>query len=188
MSKTPQPWSESDRTAVRTYYPLGGSLEVQRHLSVPRSIGSIQDQARLMGLSAPERYWTPAQDAIIIAHYTADGAEVVAEKTGRSVYSVRRRASLLKVPADRKRAGVIRWAKQERKPNPPKPRKVPKPLWVMRERDKRPKVVQLQGEARITSETRVTIAPPFVDRRFTPEGPVRRVVDSAQCRAWVRGL
>jgi hypothetical protein len=187
MSKKPQPWSDADRAIVRTHYPLGGSIEVQQHLSMPRSIHSIQDQAQQMDLSAPER-WTPALDAILVECYTSEGAKSVAEKTGRSVSSVCRRAAKLKVPADRSRAAAVRWAKQERKPNPPKARKVNAPMTVVRARDKRPKPVQLQGEARITSETRVTIAPPFVDRRFMPTGPVPRVVDAAKCRTWAQGV
>jgi len=41
------------------------------------------------------------------------------------------------------------------------------------------------GEPIITSKTRVTIAPAFV-ARFAQVGPVPRVVDSAECRGWVR--
>jgi hypothetical protein len=175
-------WSETDRAIVRTHYPLGGSFAVQRHLSVPRSIGSIHYQAQQMHLCAPER-WTPEQDAVIVRFYTSQGGKFVAEQTGRSVLAVARRAAKLKIPADRSRAAAVRWEKQDRKPNPPKPRKVNKPLTVMRERDKQTKAVMLRGEADM-SRAKVTIAPPFVDRRFVPDGPVRRVVDSSQCRAW----
>ena len=40
------------------------------------------------------------------------------------------------------------------------------------------------GEARITSDTKVTIAPPFIDRRFACVGSVPSVIDSSQCRPW----
>lgn len=60
-------------------------------------------------------------------------------------------------------------------------------LTVMRKSAKKPaQTPQLVGEPIITSATIVTIAAPFVDRRFAPDGPVSRVVDSADCREWVR--
>jgi hypothetical protein len=60
-----------------------------------------------------------------------------------------------------------------------------KPLPRAKERTAAPK---LQGEARITPATRVTICPGFVDRRFEHSGPVPRVVDSAHCRDWLQAI
>lgn len=47
------------------------------------------------------------------------------------------------------------------------------------------RVADFIGEPIITSETRVTVAPPFVDRRWTVDN-VPRVVDSEQCSDWAR--
>lgn len=47
--------------------------------------------------------------------------------------------------------------------------------------------VRLVGEERITSETKVTVAPPFEDKRFRVDS-APRVVDSAECREWARGI
>ena len=192
MNKNPPPWSEADRQAVRTYYPLGGSPEVLKHLSIPRSNRSIQEQAALLNLSAPGR-WTDELDNIIRARYTTEGAEVVAEQTGRTTLAVRRRAAILGVKADLHLSGLRRYQKHPKKPNPPKvkpkrARKANNPgLTVMAKRDRAPQV-RLEGEPKITSDTKVTIAPPFVDRRFAPSGPVPRVVDSGRCRAWARAI
>jgi hypothetical protein len=41
----------------------------------------------------------------------------------------------------------------------------------------------MAGEPIITAQTKITIAPPFVDKRWLPD-EVTRVVDPAQCRAW----
>jgi hypothetical protein len=187
QGKKPTAWSQSDLAAVREHYPRGGSPEVLKHLPTPRTIRAIQEQAALMDLSAPGR-WTRELDAIVLEHYTAKGADEVAILTGRTVFAVRRRAAALGIRADRSRAGVIRWAKQERKPNPakaaPKRQKINNPaLTVMKPRDRKPKPAPWHGEVDM-SRAKVTIAPPFVDRRFVPDGPVRSVVDSAQCRAW----
>ena len=45
--------------------------------------------------------------------------------------------------------------------------------------------VRLIGEARITSDTKVTVAPPFEDKRFRVDS-APRVVDSAECREWAK--
>jgi hypothetical protein len=47
------------------------------------------------------------------------------------------------------------------------------------------RVAEFTGDPIITSETRVTVAPPFVDRRWTVDN-VPRVVDSEQCSDWAR--
>ena len=178
----PNAWTDADRELVRTLYPIGGTPEVRKHLP-NRTVRAIQEQAALMHVSAPGR-WSAEQDACIREHYTLQGGEAVAKMTGRTTFAVRRRAAILDVPADRHLSGKRKYKAQVNKPNPPKEKKF-KPLTVMRARDKRPKVVPLQGEVDL-SKAVYTIAEPFVDRRFMPDGPVASVVNPEQCRAWAR--
>jgi hypothetical protein len=176
MISTGKAWTDADLAAVREHYPLGGSQAVLKHVS-GRSIRAIQNQASLLRLVAPDKdLWTPAQDAVLREHYARSGARAVAAMIGRTVQGVRRRATVLKVSGSNRRPRP-----EQRKEKAPKPN----PIRALRKPAAKP-TRGMVGEPIITSATRVTICPHGEDTRFLPDGPVPRVVDSAECRGWVR--
>jgi hypothetical protein len=132
--------------------------------------------------------YTAADDAYLAANYAKHGAQAVADALGRTKMGVMRRACVLRISADPHR----------KNPNkgPRKPRlQGYKPSQEIKIKGKGPamtvmgtkiRAAQFVGEPKITAETRVTIARPFVDTRFVPVGPVPRVVDPAQCRGWAK--
>lgn len=130
--------------------------------------------------------WTPEEHAYLAAHYAEDGAAAVAAALGRTVMGVMRYASTKKI-----RTNVNR-------PNPKKGPRKPKlqgykPESEIRIKGKGPAMsvmpvkiagAKWEGPAIVPKHVKVQRAPPFVDTRFVPVGPVPRVVDPAQCRAW----
>ena len=123
--------------------------------------------------------WTPEEDEILRQHLPRIGsAGVAAMLVNRKPGGVRARASRLEVRSHRK----------ETKPKSGKPDNFGRCNAVkLRKSAKKAKPGPgLSGDAVITSETRVTICPPFVDRRFEHHGKLPRVVDSAECRDWAK--
>jgi hypothetical protein len=171
-------WTEADLDVVREHYPVGGSHAVIRLLK-DTTVRSIQNQAHLLGLKAPppKPFWTEEEDTTLRTYYAAKGSTVVGKMIGRTAGAVRRRAIVLNVVGTNKRPRLdLRM--------PPKPK--PNPIKALRKNDRKPATRGFVGEAVITSETRVTICPAFVDTRFKPGGPVCSVVDSDECRPWAR--
>jgi hypothetical protein len=180
----PNAWTAAEDAVMHQHYPVGGWAAVEPLLP-GRSRKGVYLRAATLNLHSHlgRGKWTPAEDAVLVAHYTDKGAAHIAEQIGRTVLSVRYRASFLGIQADRARAGRARVAAVKRE----KVIKGAKNLTYFPPKAKRkPTAIALQGEARITSATKITIAPPFVDRRFLPDGPVPSVVDSGQCRDWAR--
>jgi hypothetical protein len=166
-------WTPKEITALREAYTAGG-IEAARQALPGRTAKAIHNKASEHGMQVLRR-WTEEQDQAIRTYYDSLGAAAVGKMIGRSVQGVRVRASKLGIVANlskvaRRRMGGKGLSESSYKA------------------PRRPAHAPMAGEARITSETRVTIAPPFVDKRFTPTGPVRRVVDSSQCRAWAQGV
>jgi hypothetical protein len=130
--------------------------------------------------------WTKEQDKIILTHYRQKGAPLVAELTGRSIGGVRQRASRLGVEYNKKQPDPRKRRKLNRLEGYTKASeiKIKGKGPAMTVMGTKIRAAQFVGEPKITAETRVTIARPFVDTRFVPVGPVPRVVDPAQCRAW----
>lgn len=175
--KKPPAWSDAEMAAVREHYSAGGSKAVLPF--VPgRSIRAIQNQAHLMKLSAPqETWWSAQEDALLREHYATKGGAAVGQMIGRTEMAVRRRAQTLKV----------RGSKFHMRKPPKEPKKrAPAPTVLRKAAKVKQETPRLSGEAIITSTTRVTIAPAFVDRRFAPSGPPPRVVDSDACRDWAK--
>lgn len=175
----PNAWTDAENALMRQHYQTGGT-EALLPMLPRRSRKAINERALVLGLTRSTA-WTPEQDRLLLMRYAAVGAAAVGELVGRTELAVRYRAAVLGVKGDKRRA---------------KPRKAKKPAWSttpvprIAQRKAAPTVqikpAWLAGEPIITSETRVTIAAPFVDRRFATSGPVARVVDSAQCRDWAR--
>ena len=182
----PNAWTAAECEAVRTHYLNGGATEVLKWVN--RSRHAINCQAAKLGvktnLRAADHWgWSQDQDAALIRHYSAKGAEYVSGLTGRSVLAVRHRAAKLGVRADKSIAAKARYAVQPNKPNPAK--RGPKPKGItLRDRNK-PRFEPMTGEPKITADTKITIAAPFVDRRWIPDH-VAHVVDSEDCRDWAR--
>lgn len=177
-------WTPDECEIVRQHYPAGGSAEVLKLLP-NRTLKAVQGQARRLGLPMRAKNWPAEHDELLRQHYRARGGLVVAEMTGRSVVAVQTRARILGVRADRAAEASRRMLAKTTQNNVPHAQtRIGGPaLQVKRERVKsRP---MLTGDAIITSETKVTIAPPFVDRRWLPDVVVR-VVDSSECREWAR--
>lgn len=131
----------------------------------------------------PKR-WTEEETEFLREHYPTKGAVWVAEQLGRTADAIWDKSGKMGVLTDPETNSKRRGEAMRRQ----------NAAGLMRKSSKRSESVTgtrirsapLVGEAKITSETRVTIAPPFVDRRFLAEGEVSRVVDSSQCRPWAK--
>lgn len=166
-------WTQAELDTLRAVYPTGG---IQAAMSVlNRARKAIFNKVSELQLPNLER-WTPEQDDILRENYDELGAAAVGKMLGRTARAIRQRAMKLGVKADlseacKRREPARRGQTLATAPAFTAPRFKPAPL---------------EGKARITSKTKVTIAPPFVDRRFTPTGPIPSVVDSSQCREWAK--
>jgi hypothetical protein len=184
----PNAWTEAENAVMLKFYVTGGASAVMK--LVQRSRKAINCQAGKLGIKTTPRMaeweWSKDQDRAIIHHYQAKGGAYVVELTGRSIFAVRRRAAYLGIRADKSLAAKVRYAKQKQKPNPPKliAPKAGKKFTVM---PPKARFSPLVGEPRITSQTKITIAPPFVDKRWIPDH-VPSVVDSSKCRSWATQL
>jgi hypothetical protein len=182
QGKKPNAWTEADDALLRELYPLHGPGAAPHFPGRTRK--ALCERAGRLKLRVSTN-WTPEQDAIIREHYVERGGAYVAALLGKVERAVWSHARLLGLQANRKRPLKVM------EPKPPKPPKAPKvakpaapaPTLVKRREKARP--APLAGEPIITSETRVTICPPFVDRRWTA-GPVPRVVAADECRDWAR--
>jgi hypothetical protein len=183
VGKKPNAWTQYELNVLADHYLTGGAVEVSKRIN--RSKKAIQTQAGLMGLAMIRAdWWTAEEDDFLKANYFQKGGIYVSQQLGRSPTAVRKRAVVLGVPADKHRTAVGRYAEQKVKPNPSKKGIGPK-MTVVRERDKKASAPKLEGEPIVTADTKVTIAPPFVDRRWLPDSVVR-VVDPDNCREWAR--
>lgn len=162
-------WTDAENALMREHYRSGGTAQLRPLLN--RTPQSINSQAAKLGLSVKAEVWSAEQDEAIRLHLPSKGAAAVSEMVGRTPGAVRARASRLNVRAEKRR----REPKPQRKPNPILALRKPKPAAPR----------GMVGEPIITSKTRVTIAPAFVER-FAQVGPVPRVVDSADCREWAK--
>jgi hypothetical protein len=129
--------------------------------------------------------WKPEEDEYMRAKYPELGGETVAMMLGRSAHGVRVRAQKLglrvdPVHANKRRLETLRANLAAGKVHKPRHKQQSKTIVVRLVR-----YAPLQGEPKITSATKVTIAPPIPDR-WAASGPVRSVVDSGQCREWAR--
>ena len=179
----PNSWTEAEDAVMHSRYPELGPTRIGPLLP-GRTLKAIKLRAGQLNVRCKRyREWSPESDEAIRARYPSEGGNTLAAEQGVDPNIIRKRAE---------RLGV----KVLNKPLPPPrekgakaPARHPKilALTVMRKSAKKPaQTPQLVGEPIITSATIVTIAAPFVDRRFVPDGPVSRVVDSADCREWVR--
>jgi hypothetical protein len=167
-----QRWTGAENALMLEHYQSGGVAQM-RQMLLTRTPQAIHAQAAKLGLSILAEFWSAEQDEAVRRHLPSLGPVAVGAMVGRTPGAVRARASRLGVRA-------------EKRPREPKP-KPPPPIRAMRKSAAKPVPVRGPvGDPIITAETRVTIAPTFVDRRFLPDGPVPRVVDSAECRGWVR--
>jgi hypothetical protein len=178
MAKQPNGWTPEEEALLVDNY--GKATKEQLLALLPnRTMRAIRGRACLLGnLTQKLTPWTAEQTALMHKHYAELGADAMAKMLGRTPASVWHRAQDLKLVI-RKRPAVPKGrAKTGPKPKPAKnitfARPVEKPLPVPF-KDK---------EGVITADTKVTIAPPFVDRRWVVE-VAPRVVDASQCRAWV---
>jgi hypothetical protein len=132
------------------------------------------------GLYFSQREWKEAADAVY-------HAEVKARKKAQQQKWTQIRMQRDKEATAAKRAARLA-AKlvTAEKPRTVKPKKGPKPAQAIVVRQARqplnhaPVVVH---QPRVTGETKITIAPAFVDRRWLPD-VVRPVVNPAECRPW----
>ena len=177
----PKSWTDAENALMHSRYPELGPTGMVALLP-GRTLKGIKLRAWTLQVKFKlYREWPAELDEAIRARYPAEGGNLLAAEQGVEPTIIRKRA---------KRLGV----KVLRKPlPPPRPKGTKAPrhpkqtaLNVMRKSAKKPKPAPgPTGEPIITSKTRVTIAPAFV-ARFAQVGPVPRVVDSAECRGWVR--
>jgi hypothetical protein len=189
-------WTEAEDALMREHYPAGTSAAIA---ALPhRSRSAINCHAAKLGLSvdmdrlhgnatAAGRLRQLAEflrtvpagatsqqcgEAMGLSHFRASDVATHARKAGAIVSYPQ--------PGRGRAKTLLHFAPEHAPKEPPQ-----KPLPRAKERTAAPK---LQGEARITPATRVTICPGFVDRRFEHSGPVPRVVDSAHCRDWLQAI
>jgi hypothetical protein len=184
QGKKPNAWTPAEDAILHQHFAKGGAGACREHLP-NRSDKAIRLRASNIGAKYREQAlpWTKAEDDLMVAHYSQRGSEYVAQATNRTQLSVRHRARRLGLKADLSLRGIERVARGKAK-KPPMPQKVlhgPK-LTVVKRKEKQKKD-QWSGEAEINSKTIVTIAAPFIDRRWVPD-VVPRVVDSRECRDW----
>lgn len=165
----PNSWTDAENDLMRLHYTTRGATGLL--LMVKRTRKAINLQAAKLGLQF-NPLWTEEHVAILREHYTSKGSAYVAKLVGRSHTAVRAKAIELGVRGNRRR---------------PKPRNSkPAQIVVLRKSEPKPKPkAGLIGEPIINDATRITIAPPFVDRRWLADVVVP-VVDSSQCRLWAR--
>ena len=174
----PEIWSDEDNAVLRRVYLKGGPGAVIPLLSKPRTIKAVCERALRMGLTRPTE-WGESEKAIVLKHYTLKGSSYCAALLpGRTPLSVRSMARVLGVQFIRK---GVKYSKPKAKQKPEKVVKLLKSAPAQKPRN------GLVGEPIITSDTKVTIAPPFVDRRWLADR-VERVVDSLGCREWARRI
>ena len=163
-------WTEDEAALMRKHYPTRGATGLL--LMVKRTRKAINLHAGKLRLTF-DPSWSDEHKALLREHYAAKGSAHVAGLVGRSEFAVRAKAIDMGVKGDR-----------YRKKGPRKNR--PASGLVLRKSGPAPKAKPgLTGEPIITSETRVTIAPPFIDRRWLAD-VVSQVVDAAECREWAR--
>ena len=174
MSKQPNGWTDDEIAALQEHYGKVPSAKMME-LIPTRSWKAIKAYGCKLGKTTPRpSTWTPEQTAILIEHYPLLGAEAVAKMIGRPASSVWHRAADLKVKVRNKKPVEVK----AKKPKPMKAIKFKASGFSVRIEPSK-----LRGEPIITASTKVTIAPPFVDKRWIADS-VQRVVDSSQCREW----
>ena len=178
MSKQPNGWTDEQILLVKEHY--GKASRQQMCEMIPaRTWKAIKAMGCKFGLSTPRASsLTDAEKSLILEQYPTLGAAAIAKSIGRTEASVYHHAAALGIRIIRKPAvkDVQKKAEPKRKSGPkPKPRMGQTTITI--------REAPLRGEPIITADTKITIAPPFVDRRFVPD-VVRSVVDSSQCREW----
>lgn len=179
----PNEWTDAEDAVMHSRYPELGPTRIGPLLP-GRTLKAIKLRAGQLNVRCRRyREWSPESDDAIRARYPTEGGNALAAEHGVEPITIRKRAE---------RLGV----KVLSKPLPPPRQKGAKvlarhpkilALTVMRKSATKPaQTPRFVGEPIITSATIVTIAAPFVDRRFVPDGPVSRVVDSAECRPWAK--
>jgi hypothetical protein len=118
--------------------------------------------------------WAAAADAVYAAQVKA-----AREARAKLHDAVRKAKQKAKRAAEREARKLM--PKAPRRPRTIKPREQTIVVRQARQPLNHPPVVVHQP--RVTSETKVTIAPAFVDRRWLPD-VVRPVVNPAECRPW----
>lgn len=177
MAKQPNGWSEAELDILAKHY--GTATKAQILALLPkRTWRAIKGMAYTRGnLTQRMIPWTAEQLETMRKHYEDLGAAVLAKMIGRTPVSVWCRAKAMGLKVAKKPAVKAEMKKAGPKPqakNPTLSRPVEKPQAVP--------FRDMEGV--ITTDTKVTIAPPFVDRRWLVES-APNVIDSAQCRAWL---
>lgn len=172
MTSAPIAWTADELALMREHYVQNGAAWMAAHL-LARSQRAVWIKAADLGLHR-NKDWQHDEDEALRANYFAHGAAKVVEITGRSETAVHSRAAKLGIFGDRNR----------RKPRKEKADPAVNPN-MTRIPTRQPAQWAPDEQAVITSETRVTIAPPFVDRRWIVDN-VPRAVSSAECREWAK--
>ena len=179
----PNEWTDAEDAVMHSRYPELGPTRIGPLLP-GRTLKAIKLRAGQLNVRCKRyREWSPESDEAIRARYPTEGGNALAAEHGVEPITIRKRAVQLGVKV------IVKPLPPPRQKGAKSPARHPKKLalTVMRKSAKKPaQTPRLAGEPIITSATIVTIAAPFVDRRFVPDGPVSRVVDSAQCREWAK--
>ena len=179
----PNEWTDAEDAVMHSRYPELGPTRIGPLLP-GRTLKAIKLRAGQLNVRCKRyREWSPESDEAIRARYPTEGGNALAAEHGVEPITIRKRAVQLGVKV------IVKPLPPPRQKGAKAPARHPKKLalTVMRKSATKPaQTPRLVGEPIITSKTIVTIAAPFVDRRFVPDGPVSRVVDSAECREWVR--
>ena len=175
MPSRPAKWTADEDALMHKHFASIGASGLVKMLS-GRTKKAIGCRAGTLGITVPCVRWTPEMDAVLLANYFAKGPSGCAVLVGCTEHAARKRGGVLGLKANRRRARPdLRKPKVYALPTKPDYNTI----------GTRIRESKLRGEPIITASTKVTIAPPFVDKRWVAES-VQRVVDSAQCREWAR--
>jgi len=163
-------WTPDRLAVLREHYPAKGAVWVADQLGCgPKT---VEDKCSRLKVRRVRNAHAIERDEAIRKHYADLGTEAIAQMFGIPASSVRRRAAQLKVKADRSR------------PKPRRANQTPTTV-VLRKSAKKPAALTKQEVDRTPAKS-TGKCKPFVDRRWLPDGPVPRVVDSAECRPWAK--
>ena len=169
-----KPWTAAEDALILAEYATVGAKRLVPHLP-GRSEAMVSNRAVRLGTRFQlqnRTKWSPAEDAMMRAHYPSHGADSLAQLTGRGLGSVRMRANALGLVVDK----AIKVARMRNA------------RWGAAPAKGKSRYSAPIGEAYTTDRTKVTIAPPFVDRRWMSDDEVPKVVDSAHCRDWASAV
>jgi len=171
-------WTAAEDAIVREHYETAGgpaALQAMHAAGFERTIKSVNQRAavlKLQGLKPQVKFWTPERLDVIRQRYAAEGSVRLAAELGTTPKAVQSIAFVQGIAGCRKAAAASRRSSPVEKRKPARrPSAELRPTRMRHMPGRKLSHPKMAGEPIITSETKVTICPHGVDRRFTFEPP-----------------